>query len=327
MADPGIYNAILEENKNLQTEMQEVAIASAVASLAETPWDASNWSILPLLDSPTGCLCVQNLSLGSHCGVCCFWTVPGGASKVQFQMWGAGSGTTVACCCGGSEFGANGAYATVIIDAVPGCNYTLCAGCAVCCRSAAGGGTLTSNGCPSFVSGFGLTSVSAPGGQVGMSCHMFELHNDICCRYRSLAQTGAANGPCLCESGNDYCFANNCATCNGPVENAAVPATVPTGTATTGTVYGFPSFYGTGCLDTANAGYFTAPPVISICHEVTPLSDCCWTFTSSACAGGCLCSPSRQFPGAGGWASNTHAGANLFCGDTGRGGMVRVTWC
>ena len=56
----------------------------------------------------------------------------GELQRYSFKFGGPGAPSQGARCCGGSPFGAVGAYATVIIDAVPGCQYTLCAGCAIC---------------------------------------------------------------------------------------------------------------------------------------------------------------------------------------------------
>ncbi len=69
MADPAVYNAILEENKVLQESIQAVGLEAALAALSSCPTDTSNWSLLPLLENPTGCLCVHDSGSGyMRCG-------------------------------------------------------------------------------------------------------------------------------------------------------------------------------------------------------------------------------------------------------------------
>lgn len=329
MSDPALYNAILEENKCLQTAIQAVGLAAALESLNTCPFDTTLWSILPLIDNPTGCLCVYDSSSGYlRCGQCCLWTVPGGTTSVQFQIWGAGAGTANGICCAGTPFGQTGAYATVIIDAVPGCQYTLCAGCAYCCYAYCHAANFT-QGCQSYVNGYGLTGVCAQGGTSYISCRMSVLHSNgyTQCRWRGEGSV-ATSGPCLCCNGSWYCFDNSCATC-GIIPFSADPERTYRGTATGSTVYGLPSVAGGGCLDTNNYGYHTHPPVISPCHTVQPNSCCCQSFTSGSCCGGCRCQACTgvlAYPGAGGFGTHMMGNAMEWSGDTGRGGMVRVTW-
>jgi hypothetical protein len=54
VADPAVYNAILEENKVLQESIQTVGLQVALAALSSCPTDTSNWSLLPLLADPVG---------------------------------------------------------------------------------------------------------------------------------------------------------------------------------------------------------------------------------------------------------------------------------
>lgn len=320
MADPAIYNAILEENKGIQNKIQSAAQAAALQALQQEPWNSNNYGLLPLLESPTNCLCVYDTSGNIRCGATCTWTVPSGATKVQFQIWGAGGNSNGARCCGGSPWGAVGAYATVIIDAVPGCQYTLCAGCAVCCNSAYSTGQ---SGCGgnSYVTGFDLSGFCAEGGNPRISCAMAKLHGGSCCRWQAEGRT--SSGPCICETGHWYCYDNSCATCG------EIPWVVSdrsySGSSTTGEVYGLPSYFSSKtCLDTNNYGYMIHPPMINICHESHGC--CCFSFTSNSC-GGCNCGRTTlNIPGAGGAAVHVMGGCYI-CGDPGRGGMVRVTWC
>jgi hypothetical protein len=330
VADPALYNAILEENKAIQDTIQEVGLNAALAALESEPWNTDNWDLLPLLENPTGCLCVYDSSSGYlRCNACCLWTVPGGATKVQFQIWGAGGGTANGQCCAGNPFGQTGAYATVIIDAVPGCQYTLCAGCAYCCYACCNSTNYTT-GCASYVTGFGLSNFCAMGGRARTSCRMRMLHGGSYsqCRWRGNGSSDGS-GPCLCCSGSWYCFDNSCATC-GIIPFTADTEQVYYGSADTGTVYGLPSIGGGGCLDRNNYGYHTHPPLISPCHTCQTSSCCCQTFSSGSCCGGCRCTGATGtlcYPGAGGFGTHMMGGATAWSGDSGRGGMVRVTWC
>lgn len=330
MADPALYNAILEENKCIQDTIQEAGIAAALAALAEEPANSDNWSLLPLIESPTGCLCVYDSASGYlRCGASCTWTVPSGATKVQFQMWGAGAGTANGRCCAGSPFGASGAYATVIIDAVEGCQYTLCAGCAYCCYACCSAEN-TTTGCQSYVTGYGLSGVCADGGTSRISCGMKYLHGGSYgqCRYRGEG-SDSNSGACICASGSWYCFDNSCATC-GVVPFIADQTQVYHGTATGSTVYGLPSIHGGGCFNTNHYGYFISSPNIAPDHTEQSNSCCCMSFSSGSCCGGCrcqACTGHRCYPGAGGTYTHMMGGSTAWSGDAGRGGMVRVSWC
>lgn len=329
MADPALYNAILEENKCIQNTIQLTQLEAVLSALAKKPWETSNWSAIPLLESPVGSLCVYDSTADLRCGSTCTWTVPSGATRAQFQIWGAGAGTGNGACCGGSPFGANGAYATTIIDVVEGCDYTLCAGCAYCCYACCTANNTTA-GCQSYVTGYGLTGVCADGATSRISCGMKYLHGGgyTQCRYRGEG-SDTASGPCLCSGGSNYCFSNSCATC-GVVPFVADQAQIFYGTAQGSRVYGLPSVYSSGCFDTNHNGYFISPPVISPAHTEQLNSSCCVTFSSGTCCGGCRCRAAdgfRAFPGAGGTYTHMMGGSTAWSGDAGRGGMVKVAWC
>ena len=329
MADPAVYNAILEENKAIQDSIQEVRIDNALEGLSENPTDTDLWALLPLLENPVGCLCVYDSSSSYlRCGVCCQWTVPAGATKAQFQLWGAGGGTANGRCCAGNSFGSTGAYATTIIDVTPGDSYTLCAGCAYCCYACCSA-QMTQTGCQSFVTGNNLSGLCAMGGHSRVSCTMKQLHGSSdCCKWRGEGSS-TGSGPCICENGSWYCFDNSCATC-GIIPFVGDSEQTFAGSATDSKVYGIPSIMGGGCLDRNNYGYHTHPPVISPCHTVQPDSCCCQTFTSGSCCGGCRCQANTGvlcYPGAGGFGTHMMGGSTAWRGDAGRGGMVRVTWC
>ena len=329
MADPAVYNAVLNESKCIQEKIQDEQLAAALAALASDPADSSNWGLLPLLESPTGCLCVLD-SDGSRlrCGAGCTWTVPAGTSKVQFQLWGPGAHTNNGMCCAGSPSGANGAYATVIIDATPGDSYTLCAGCAACCYGYCSQGHIAC-GSSTYVNGNGISGLCAESGYSRISCGMKDLHGSISqCRWRGQGSSDQS-GPCICGSGGWYCFDNSCASC-GEVPFTPSNDNTYAGTSTSGTVYGLPAIWAGGCFDTNHYGYMKSPPVIGPCHTVQSNSECCYSFSSGSCCGGCRCRASdghRRYPGAGGTYTHMMGGSMYWSGDYGRGGMVRVTWC
>lgn len=356
MADPSVYNAILEQNKQLQNNIQQercyvinslsdaetrreegaaaAVIQAAIQALDQEPWNTANWSFIPLLADPVGCLCVyDNFSGNLRCGVACTWTVPGGATKAQFQVWGAGAGTANGMCCAGSPFGQNGAFATTIIDVTPGDTYTLCAGCAFCCYAYCSSQNTTC-GNPSWVQGTNLSNFCADGGCSRISCGMRDYHS--CCRQQGYGQcrwrgnqSSDSSGPCICAGGSWYCFDNSCASC-GIVPFIRGVEQQPRGTATGSTVYGLPGTWGGGCFDRNHYGCMCAPPVIGPCHTAQPNSCRVEGFTSGSCCGGCRCTAStgyRAYPGAGGTYTHMMGGSQFWSGDAGRGGMVRVTWC
>ena len=328
MADPAVYNTVLKETKSIQTTTQETGLAAALAGLSTDPANPANWSLIPLIPSPTGCLCVWNASDRFGCGCNCAWTVPAGASKVQFQLWGPGAFNMNGMCCAGSPTGASGAFASVIVDATPGDAYTLCSGCASCCYGYCSQGYAYC-GSPSYVNGPGLTNLCAESGFSRISCGMKDLHSSYGqCRWRGV-QSSEQSGPCICEGGTWYCFDNSCASC-GAIPFIPSKENLYYGSATTGTVYGLPAVWGGGCFDTNHYGYMISPPVIGPCHTAQPNSCCCYGFSSGSCCGGCRCKASagaRCYPGAGAEFTHMMGGSMYWSGDYGRAGMVRVTWC
>jgi len=256
-----------------------------------------------------------------NCGASCTWTVPAGTTCARFQIWGAGGGSGPGCCCGGSPFGSTGAYATVSMPVVPGCSYTLCSGCAYCCFPSTGTcGRLP--GCPSYVTGHGLTNFCADGGQ-GRIGTMLAMYGIRCiCRIANLNQS-SNYGSNLCNRGADYCFYSSCATC-GKV-GCFIPGATYFGSSHCGAIVkGVRGMWPVVCYDTNHYGYELAPPVYGhwCCYH-------CFSYSSGNCCG-CLCSAKCncfKFPGMGGWASHVMGGATGICGDMGRMGMVCVTYC
>lgn len=324
MSDIMVYNAIGEANRALRTLLGEPASRQAVLS---NPNCFSLWpAVIPTLPSETGSLCVYDDTVFFRCGRCCLWTVPGGATKLRFQLWGAGAGSGAGMCCGGSPFAPTGAYASIIINAVPGCQYTLCAGCANACLAYCTGCSELS-GCQSFVTGFGLTNLCADGGCSNLVRNMTIVHGSVCCRYQAAGQTVA--GACICGSTffNWYCFSNSCATC-GPITRVADPNECGWGTSPTGTMFYIPSIHSAMCFDSNHYGCACTTPTMLPTGTVTPVQvlgyttgTCCGAAARGACTG-YLC-----HPGQGGTYTHVMGGSTELYGDWGRTGMVRVSWC
>jgi hypothetical protein len=164
-------------------------------------------------------------------------------------MWGAGAMSQAApCCCGISIPGSSGAYASVIIPAVPGCVYTLCAGCAACCYPDYSNALTTGSGCSSWVDGYGLSGVCAEGGEVSPFCWIkrkFAVNGVDNANYSSLcviipnsswictivskssylgycmcSNGGFCNAPYSCYVAGCHCFITSCKTFRGNVTNA-----------------------------------------------------------------------------------------------------------
>ena len=286
------------------------------------------WCFIPKLSSDNGvdgtaeAFKVCSACPQFNCGASCTWTVPAGASKIRFQLWGAGGGSATGCCCGGSPFGATGAYASVIIPATPGCQYTICSGCAYCCFAAVGNGGRMP-GCPSYVTGFGLDNFCASGGKGRMGEWMSDMgfkHT-----YRLAAMCCESAGNCFCNQGADYCM-TGCASC-GIIEHA--PAGDYFGSVThpdsqAGIVYGIKGIWPRMCWDTNHYGCQWHPPI----YGFEDSSCCNPSYTSGNCCG-CMCSAARgylQIPGAGAFYSHAMGGGINLCADMGRMGMVCVQW-
>lgn len=269
-------------------------------------------------------------------GTSCTWTVPVGATQAKFQVWGAGQGSNSACCCGGSPFASTGAYSEMVIQVTPGSQYTICAGCS-CCRRCCSNET-PGCGCGSGVTGPGICCLFAS----GVGCYTSNC-NDLnftrcqvgaggaCYRFQNPSCTDS--GPCWCNY-NEYCYSNSCATCGVvPVYPACCQqggcscacANVAVSHGAQFTMFGI---HGGGCLETSNYGYHTRPPIINSDTGLLFCDGCViQTFTSGTCCGGCNGGPNWTWhPGHGGAGTHMMGGSTDHQGDTGRAGMVQVSW-
>jgi hypothetical protein len=296
--------------------------------LLRTPFAAYSCNFaccIPELTGATGGfkVCRSANSTFFNYGACCQWTVPAGASSVRFQIWGAGGNSGAGCCCGGSPFGATGAYASVIMPVTPGDVYTLCAGCSSCCRP----DSFTNAdprwpGCPSFVTGNGLSNFCANGGPGKLGNWMAALGRLNTCRLQNLGWNYC--GGYFCNNGSDYC-GPGCFCTLGPIDH--VPASSYFGTTTNpnspGIVYGIRGMWPCVCLYNYGGITNTHPPV----YGFSTLS-CCSYYNNSTCCGRqrAACSGFLQVPSAGGSPTIVTSGSNSVIGDYGRGGMVCVTF-
>ena len=352
-------NAFLEETKNICNATVSTAYTNAYNAaftqgclIAAAPLlqqqinsaacNIALWCQIPVLPGTTAlnvCNTEANCAVGTggqwNCGFCCQWTVPTGVTCAQFQIWGAGGGSNQSCCCGGASNGGTGAYVTAILPVVAGCQYTVCAGCAVCCYPSAGGG-YCGRGCASWVTGYGLFNLCAEGGTnyqwqnvVDQGCYG-NAGGSWWCTISYFPGTGTIAGPCICGN-NNYCF-NGCATC-GEIVVHRNSLTNYYGSACNGITVGIPGLHGGLCLTTNNYGHFTNPPVINLTHTgafgSAPNCGCLVCFSSETCLGGqtcqACCGPQR-FPGMGGFAYHVMGGGNSGCGAPGTMGMVRILY-
>lgn len=327
------------------------------------PYCVNTWANIPTLPGGTQCTAGTNPATGTEysgfkvcgtnftSGATCTWTVPAGASIARFQMWGAGGGSGSGCCCGGSTWGTNGAYASIIIPVVPGCQYTLTAACACATPKLWSNRQTPGRVNPSSVQGFGLNNVCAMSGLD--AAHWCILAYDIgatamfsgCCRWA--ATDCFTGGACICNSQNDFCFSNSCASC-GCIPKSCSYTTEFYGNSTFALqdfpitrnygsqVAGIPGLNGGMCFDTNFYGISRSAPVYGYnftCSEET------LNFQSGSTCGGLCCNhwgyDYRRYPGAGGTSVHLFGGCTAMCdpsgnlscgGDVGRSGMVCVTF-
>ena len=282
-------------------------------------------------------VCNSNWKLG-HGPTSCTWTVPSGTVCAKFQVWGAGQGTNGGCCCGGNQFGSTGAYSEAILKVTPGDTYTVCAACSCsryCCSNSTPG-----EGCMSGVIGNGICCLSAHGAHCynGNCVEMNNLRGKVglgtCARVMNPYCT--TSGPCYCAY-SEYCYDNSCSTCGMvPVYPGCCYtqycSCVTDACAITdgqGPKRGHFGIHGGVCLDTNNYGFHIRPPIINSDTGAVWSQSCgcnCQSFTSGGCCGGCAGKDWDTHPGHGGAGTHVMGGQTNHFGDTGRSGMVQISW-
>jgi len=268
-------------------------------------------------------------------GATCTWTVPAGATQAKFQAWGAGRGSNPGCCCGGQNFSSTGAYAEIEISVTPGDQYVVCAGCSCtryCCSNQVPG-----HGCMSGVTGNGICCFKADG------AHCYQENCDSLNANRCCYGAGSAcrrfqnpwctsSGICWCGLG-EYCYDNSCDTC-GVIPTypnkcyvcgcSCATTTAKIADGCKNTIFGL---IGGGCLDTNNYGWHIRPPVINSDTGLEWTGGCYnQSFSSGTCCGGCHGASWNWHPGHGGAGTHIMGGTTNHKGDTGRGGMVQISW-
>lgn len=338
-ADVLLYNALNANRQELQTRsntldtqltnlcsccttLQNAYNSLVVNAIACTRNNFNLWCLIPTGSGWTSGFKVCNTSTQFNCGFCCLWTVPAGVTCAMFQLWGAGGNTGGGCCCSISPWAGNGAYASVMIPVTAGNTYTICSGCAVCCF--AGRGVNNGDGCPSWVSGPGLTNFCAEGGDSNRT-------QQICIRQQPYFYgcTTVYLGACQFNTGTDYCVSNyNMLRSGIPTRcfngNAAYGFQVSRktfyGSTTSGnTIYGINGLYGQIRVGSPNICVANAP--------IFGFPSCCCNCCLFNYNGGCCRSAQAgymQIPGVSGFPTWACGGANTRCGDMGRMGMVCI---
>jgi len=293
------------------------------------PVDAWKCWVSPNIEIRTNGFKVCNTD-GSYwrCDASCTWTVPAGVTSAQFQIWGPGGGNSGQCCCGGAPFGPSGAYMLAKMNVTAGDVFTLCAGCAYCCW--ADQTTPGLNGSPSYITGPGI-SICATAGRGCTSCwskDVGQLTNANNIWYPS--QDGCAATSC---SGFNFCW--DTSDDNNYVPHAfsenAQWCVKCADTAKNQTYWGVQGLWPAMALGSSISSCFH-----SISTPVVGFEECTLEFnfpSGSSCQGGgfggCYWggpSGSLRIPGAGGMALAMVGGGAAIGGDSGRFGMVCVSW-
>jgi hypothetical protein len=289
--------------------------------------DAWKCWVSPNIETRTSGFKVCNTD-GSYwrCDAGCTWTVPAGVTSVQFQIWGPGGGTSSQCCCGGAPFGPSGAYMLTKMDVTAGAVYTLCAGCAYCCwadQNAPG-----YNSTPTYITGPGLSICANP----AKSC--------ATCWSRDVGSTTTANNTQY--PAQDNCAPTQCSGWNWCYDSTDDNTYIPHAFSAEAQWY-------VKCSDTSrNQNYWGVQgvwPAMQIgtsmcwCSVSTPVvgfEKCVMEFASpwgNSCHGGsyggCYYNAANGYlriPGAGGVGTVAEGGASAYGGDSGRFGMVCVSW-
>jgi hypothetical protein len=306
------------------------------------PVNTSCWSLIPKLTNAT---VIQVCSTATdatqfRCGATCTFTVPSGTTKLQFELWGPGAGTGSGCCCGGSwGFGQSGSFTSIIIDAVPGCQYTVCAGCANCCYSQ---WASPGYGGPSYVQGYGLCGVCAVAGYSCIAVRYMEqqnncgggfgyvTHTDYSLPHLGCSHCTNSGGTtmAICNSGSDWCSSNMQPTSNLVTYGKAGKGG-GTNSITGIPAYVIPGMWPAFCLPSTNptAGFTIHPPI----YGFENISQCCVSWTAGSSINGIArsaqCQDFLRIPSAGGAPVIQQGGTNSYQGDSGRFGMVRISYC
>ena len=270
-----------------------------------------------------------------RCDRQCTWCVPAGVSEVQVQMWGPGGGTSGNCCCGGSPFGPSGAYMVLRFCVNQGECYCFCSGCAYCCW----GEQTTPGICgsPTWMCS-GNTGFKACVDS-GISCYCYwnsDLNsNTSTCGHR-VPDPDQAGGTCSANrcSGWNFCYDDywdESRACHSFASRTSFQVTNGHSDNRTVTKYGLNGLWpahctgGSGSCLHSSSGFST--PVFGfencVCNATYSGADmnealrgCYWNAPNGY----------LRIPGAGGYHTYSCGGGNACQGDSGRMGMICVSW-
>ena len=297
----------------------------------QCPTIVQNWKsvLTPLIQTGSTGIKVCDNSGYYRCDRSCNFTVPSGVTRVQFQLWGPGGGTSGQCCCGGSPFGPSGAYTAVRLNVTAGEIYCICTGCAYCCY--ANQTTPGAQGSNTWICGPGLSTCA----DSGNSCYCY-WNQDLGSTSSGTSIPAYPAGSTT--TGSDTCSAHQCsgwnfcwdtAADNTVVCHAFSRATWKYNCASTTrnlVCYGLNGLWphmtiGPSELDTGTCS--VAAPVFGY-ENCT----CQTSWNGNTCRGCCQKAENgyMQIPGAGGWADRKHGGCDGEGGDSGKMGMVCISY-
>lgn len=326
MSDILLHNAIAKGTRDMRVNL--LGAPTELAPLLNNPNCYPIWASLPpKIPTPAGNLCVYDAGAFFRGGGTCTWTVPAGITKARFELWGAGAGSQGGNCCSHGPIGNSGSYASVCMTVTPGTAYVLCAGAAStvvsCCEV-----SCDISGCPSYVTGPGLTNFCALGGCANLLYTMCQIGNVTAVannRYAGHGYGWGSTGVQICGDGFGAMRNTNTRTF-GVLRRDFLRATSFFGTATNATVYG---------LKSQNAAMMAQYDMYGcVCTYSLPLPSgamspiVCESFSSGTCQGSrcAACLGYALIPGHGGWWTNIQGGSTNGTGDWGRTGMVKVSW-
>ena len=269
-----------------------------------------------------------------RCGNNCNHSICSGVSNIQVQMWGPGGGTSGNCCCGGSPFGPSGAYMVLQFCVNQGETYCFCAGCAYCCW-----GEQTTPGICGNPTWFNSTSGINACADSGISCFCYwneDLKsNTQTCGHR-IPDPEEAGGTCSANrcSGWNFCYDDywdESLACHAFASRTTFSLNNSANDGRTITKYGLNGLWPAHC--TGGSG--------NCLHNSSGFSTPVFGFESCVCEAtysgvdqneglrGCYWNAANGYlriPGAGGYHTYSCGGGNGCQGDSGRFGMICVSW-
>ena len=266
-----------------------------------------------------------------RCNRNCNWSVPSGVSNVQVQMWGPGAGTSGNCCCGGSPFGPSGAYMVMQFCVNQSETYCFCSGCAYCCW-----GEQTTPGICGSPTYFRSTSGIQACADSGISCFCYwneDLKsNTSTCGHR-IPDPDQKGGTCSANrcSGWNFCWDtgnDESSACHAFASRTTFHVTQQASDAREITQYGLNGLWPAHCTGSdLNQGTGFSTPVFGfescVCQATYSGADmnegqrgCYWNAPNGY----------MRIPGAGGYHTYSCGGGNACQGDSGRMGMICVSW-